>query len=1004
VWLTDFEEACWQSRVLNRPLLARSTLAGCPYCAAFEETVAAPMVAQRLERLVLFRFDLQGDVKTARILAVTAAPVALMMAPSGVVVGRNVGYLKPAEFLDWLSQAEDKAVLLRPSELARRTPAELAELLGGADAALREAAVETLGTEQDAAAAVVVEALAQGKLAARLGALEVLRSWGAPLEGLDPWKPGTVMPAVDRLRQWAAQAQAGQELRTPSPEEAERDLQTWTTADEGPEALAAYQRLGRAGGDLLPKVRSLISPAWDRRDERLTALRYRLLLPPEFARRFPEVPFQMAARDPKVRITALTALGDEANASLEGFFMEAFTDADGKVREAALGGLTRTGAELAREHVLRLLGDPTLDVRATMLKQLVQSPLPGIAKELAEYAFQEQDDDLVVRATEALREIRDRQAAFDALVALTKHRSWRVRAAAVEAMGEVSTSGRQPAKIARANYPAVATALEQALRDEDLFVLAKAIEVLDGLNGVDVKGCLDELSAVARDHRELTLRALEVMASTPSMRASAAPIIRELCRHQDAEVRAQAVRALVSATDYAGSEEVLTALADADAACRSAAALAVWEWARKADVLGGVKRPQMSGEPKGRLVAALRKLASAEQEEERFRALLALTALGEADFAFAGITEGLAQKPERAAEVAEAMPFLKWQQRKDLFLALREQVAVGQTWLRLFTATFEKAPVEEEDFLWEVVNADPHVLASPQATIEMVLRFYGVEGGLWGTAEPDSKAARLRLAGRARQQMESQNPPRAVMGLLLLCRAEQAQGRQEAERLANAPAAEASAQMQRGAREVLLAMARPEQAELALRTLSSADEQDRLAAFDALRRMYTPFRTNAVVHVGEETVWAQFLSGSDYGTYVWNPSEPRTAWEPPKLPEGLTAQVVRPFVDSPETDRSVSAVYLLSLLGDPTGLPRLVEVWRQDKADPRFWTALACAVSAASDDANVGVLRDIYASFDAGERRYSGPQLYRIIRRMPGPHAKELRKEMRTQLGETLFW
>ena len=48
-------------------------------------------------------------------------------------------------------------------------------------------------------------------------------------------------------------------------------------------------------------------------------------------------------------------------------------------------------------------------------------------------------------------------------------------------------------------------------------------------------------------------------------------------------------------------------------------------------------------------------------------------------------------------------------------------------------------------------------------------------------------------------------------------------------------------------------------------------------------------------------------------------------------------------------------------------------------------------------------VKEIYASFGADEREYRAAGLYTSIRRMEGPGAQALRKQMRQDLGPALF-
>ena len=354
-WLSDFTEAGRQSRLTGRPVMALSNLRACPWCRQLEGTFADPTVAPRLHEFVLLRYSLEDDVQTAQALGVEAAPVIVILSPSGSAVGRQEGYLPAPEFVHWLDGLDAQAALSSPQALAARTDEQLAALLGDRDPVLREDAVTALS--ERGKAEVVVDALESGKLAARLGALEVLATWGAPVEGADPWKPDTVPPVVKRLRAWAATAKVGP-VHASQPEDVARDLDLWTTAEDGPATLAAYERLARAGKDLLPQVRARTPDTWDLTRERLTALRYRLLLPEQTVRQDPQLPFRMAASDPGTRVQAMAALAEHPDPALKDFFFEALSDPDGKVRKAALRGLSATKTRVRPGPGRRAAGRP----------------------------------------------------------------------------------------------------------------------------------------------------------------------------------------------------------------------------------------------------------------------------------------------------------------------------------------------------------------------------------------------------------------------------------------------------------------------------------------------------------------------------------------------------------------------------------------------------------------------------------------------------------------------
>ncbi len=792
-WLTDPDEAGRQSRLTGRPALALYTLRDDAACKRFESTLVDPDVAARLPGFVLFRYELQDAGQAVQQLGIDALPpVVAVVAPNGTAVARQEGYLSAGEFLSWLDHAEAQVLLMSPEALAGKSDEELVALLGHRDPVLREAVVSLLAERRRPGP--VVDAFAAGGLAVRLSALEVLGQWDAPVEGADPWRPDTVPPVVARLKAWAATGKFEASAAV-APEQVARDLDLWTAGEDGPATLAAYERLARAGRDLLPEVRDRMPATWDLAHERLSALRYRLLLPADTVRRDAEVPFRMASPDADTRVQTVAGLAEKPDAALKDFFFEALGDPDGKVREAALRGLNATGTEFAREQIVALLADPSPEVRASVLQELARAPKPELLDDLVAYAGREQEEDLVVQAAGALRELRDQDAAFDELIKLVGHKSWRVRAAAIEALGSVSTSSSsQLAEIPLRRYPVLIKTLRAALKDPDPFVVGKAVETLSDLSVADVADCLDDLAATARAHPELAAAVMQIIAGNPSLRVRGLPLVREFCSSGNPDLRAAALRVLAQVAPAAGAKQFIAGLADPDASVRRAAAEAVL------NAGAGAGMPFTTDE-RAQMVAAAKKMSEAAETDARFAGLTVLAAMGQGEVALPGLEEIITSEPSYVAMLARAAPSIPYAQRRQLFGAARSLPLDQQTWVDLFAAVFTGAPRSDEEFLWQVVEEDPHVPAAPQPVLETVLEFYGITSGLW-YASTTSASTTLSLARQAAAHLSEGDAARRAMALVLLCRADRTFGVKQAARLAADEATPADLRLT--ARELLL--------------------------------------------------------------------------------------------------------------------------------------------------------------------------------------------------------
>ncbi len=989
-WLTDPDEAGRQSRLTGKPVLALYTLRDDAECKRFESTLADPSVAARLPNYVLFRYELQDAQQAVQQLGIdTLPPVAAVVAPNGTALARQEGYQSPGEFLSWLDHAEAQMLLTSPEALAAKSDAELVALLGHRDPVLREAVVSLL--VQRGHPGPVVDAFGTGGLAVRLSALEVLGQWGAPVEGADPWRPETVPPVVAELKVWAETAKIGE--GPPSAQDVARDLDLWTTGEDGPATMAAYERLARAGRDLLPQVRARTPATWDLAHERLTALRYRLVLPAETVRADAEVPFRMASPDADVRVQTVAALADKPDAALKDFFFEALKDPDGKVREAALRGLNATGTEFAREQIVALLADPSPEVRASVLQELAHSPKPELLDDLVAYAEREQEEDLVVQAARALRPLRDRDAAFNELIKLIGHKSWRVRAEAIEALGSVDTSSStEMAEIPARRYPVLVKTLRKALKDPDPFVVGKAVEVLSDLSVADVADCLDDLAETARQHPELAVGVMQIIAANPSLRIRGLPLVREFCTSTNPDLRSAALGVLAQVAPAAGGKQFIAGLADPEASVRQAAADAV---------LGAGARAGMpfTSKEQEQMVAAAKKMAEAADTEERFAGLTLLAAMHQGDVALPGLEEIITKDPSYVSRLARVASSIPYAQRRQLFTAARNLPLDQQTWVELFSAVFTGAPRSDEDFLWKVVDEDPHVPAAPQAVIETVLEFYGITSGLWYASSAPASAT-VAIMRQATTQLANGDPARRAMALVLLCRGDRDIGLKQAARLAADDATPADLRLT--ARELLLGVGDKDAITAAL---DGKDQRLRKAAERALVMRYTPFRGTVDVSINGQPVMAGFLNNSVSSMIVtsttFTTGSGVSVWEAPKLPAEITPELLD--VMSKDADLALPAAYLKALGGDGSGLPALVDAWRQDRSDYMLIDALPKAVAAVGDDANVKYVKEVYESFSTEERQYRAGALYTAIRGMDGPQAQALRKQMRVDLGPALF-
>jgi len=186
-------------------------------------------------------------------------------------------------------------------------------------------------------------------------------------------------------------------------------------------------------------IRRLKQAPDDRARERLTALRYALVARAELALSWPGGLARLAATDAQTRHAATEQLAQQARPEDGPLLLELFSDPDPLVREISLRALRTVGGNEATAALVALLSDPEPNVRAAVLKQLAEKPSAGLVARIADYVTREPDPDLVVHAVRVFRGAKG-EAAVNALIRLLAHASWRVRAEAAEALGEVLSS------------------------------------------------------------------------------------------------------------------------------------------------------------------------------------------------------------------------------------------------------------------------------------------------------------------------------------------------------------------------------------------------------------------------------------------------------------------------------------------------------------------------------------------------------------------------------------
>lgn len=1018
-WLASVPEAYRQALDKRQPILVVIGAQWCGVCRALEQEIDKPLVQAKLSRWTRVRLDVDKHAEAMDLLGGPGGlPALRILAPTGGVVSSKTGLMSADELIQWLDANHAKATaaiaeeLIGSGEPDAQAIGKLIEHLSASDAALREAALRRLQPYPQAAAAPVVEAFIQGKLATRLSALDLLAEWKAPVVQLDPWNPATFTePRLAALKAWAARPRQGPSTQPAQPTPAEldeirRQLNALVAAPTEPEARALRERLARRGSALRSQIQTYLrqSPT-DQASQRLTALRYRLVASNAVALDWPGGLERLASTDVQVRHKAVGELAARATAVDAALLLELFGDPDPLVRELSLQTLQKVSGAEAAGALTRLLQDPDPNVRAAVLKQFAQTP-PGdaVLKQVIAYAQQEKDADLVVHAVRVLRTAQH-SASMEALMKLLEHPSWRVRAEAVEAIQEFISNRNQAS--ARAD---VYTAMIGLLDDPDAFVASRAAAALQR---ADTVLAVEPLVKAAEKHPQVAPEIIAALAQGSQMRKAALPHLRKFLTHASAPIRTAAIEALADVEEGGLEQEFAAALKDADAKVRAAAAKAVFSAIERLRPRGGMQRRVESsffglrqrvieepmnahqwldefraGKNRPAWLAAcvpdLQKMLSAPGPAERLPAALTLVAMGQDEIALPVVLEVAKTSPELRPAAPAVLAWLPLEKRQATFKTLLGLLARDQfPALAEGLATLPDA--RAAPLLWDLLAAPDAKEETAQHVYDPLLKLYFGEHS-WSPrfAPADARAEAARLAtAKAKSGPEMQR----VVGLAVLLAASGPEAAAVAEPIYRA--AETVPTLRRDALQVLLlSQSKAAGTKLAVEALAGPD-----AALRRLALVYLSGSDNALTTL-RQGIYLQYDNRELIQSISYGSNQPILVTAPP----GLKPELLLPFLAGPDQEAAAYAGYLLATLEDRRGLDALLQHWRRQDKHDRSWRRLSYrAIAALRDHSLVPVLEEMYNGME--KQRWDVREFYWTIRVLSGEKALLLRKRIRDEVG-----
>ncbi|QDT93653.1 HEAT repeat domain-containing protein [Gimesia algae] len=1054
-WLKSLAEGYQQARLKGMPIFVKIEGQSCPYCKILNAEIKKTIVQAELGRWILVRLDIDKTPADARLLAVGPIPALRILTPTGQVIESKDGALSAENLVEWLQEHYSSATVVPDESLLASGPPDalavirLVKLFKHRDAVLREAAIQKLIPYPDPAAAIVVNAFSEGTLASQLTALELLREWKAPVEGLDPWDPKSISPErLKKLSAWIEHIDHSEaipvkkELTSSELDSCRKMITSMLTATPD-ETRAIRERLARFGKLLLAEVTGrLKSIESDEDRERLTALRYRLVATDKLVLEWPGGIERLAATDVAIRHNAIDELSTRATSQEQELLLELFSDPSPLVRELSLRTLTEVGGASTSDALIRLLKDPEPNVRAAVLKQLSEKPSSRIVPEIAAYVTQEKDPDLVVHAVRLFREAKG-NAAAEALIKLLSHPSWRVRAESAESITKV-VGHYSPDK---ALHTDVYMALIKLLEDEDSFVVSRAVAAL---SDADLIVAVEPLTKAASRHPELAAEVVKSLSHGEKQGVESIPYLRKFCTHDQPEVRAAAITGLSSLIPSEVKNELQQLLSDEDSLVRTAAANALFKllssetFSPSDSITGnspfdsfipetngklplktdaGESQPELPDEKTTdetlttdnpdeshtreyeNMLAAIRqgkmrepwmfdlapqleRLIEHESVEEQLAGARALAGLGQDRQAIPKLREILKLHPENSSTIASVLPWLLWEDRIQLFLEITQSADSLSDLYEVMNEMSQPRDHRALNTFWDLL-ARRDVDAAFAHSMIMSMRKIYFNTRYYSLDDVSVGAKNRAVADLIPHTLSGLYWQRTVALVALF-----SLSREEAYKLANRILSDKSTSddLREVAFQVVLASQSKSQAtQMALQRLT-----DKNPMLQQIALAYLSVGPQAVSSVANKklALESSFLVSSSF----------EKAGIPiiPEAPEELDSQILTPLLNSSDPQTVAYAGYLLTLFDDPQGFSPLLSYWEENAKQDAQWTRLVYrAIAYQNDTTYVPLLKTIYEKH-IDKRRYYDKDLkdfYWTIRIMSGPEILAFRKRIRDEVG-----
>jgi thiol-disulfide isomerase/thioredoxin len=207
--LHDYDEAIEVAEKLDRPMLVVLGAEWCGPCKQLEKELEQPSSEVLFRKWVVVKIDIDEEVALAKEWQVNAVPAFRILGIDQEVSASNEGFGGLKKLQTWLEENFEDANPKSQRFLREDKPVnadiivELIVMLRDKRPSSRKLVKERLFKNKELSAKPIMEVLETGNLSQKLGALEILEKWSAPIAGLDPWDPDTISgERLELLKQW----------------------------------------------------------------------------------------------------------------------------------------------------------------------------------------------------------------------------------------------------------------------------------------------------------------------------------------------------------------------------------------------------------------------------------------------------------------------------------------------------------------------------------------------------------------------------------------------------------------------------------------------------------------------------------------------------------------------------------------------------------------------------------------------------------------------------------